>query len=382
MSSRINRYCHRHRILIVIKKGIKKDMMARVRREDQRYNRQPSSQQQHKQMVSRTFPQEFCLDEPERVDSPDADALVRVRLSLVGLQSVGGNVSRQSSARSSACDDELLDGLHSDPYASVIEKLRLQLSDCLPGVDEEMISKAVIYAFSTNCSPTSKSEAGFDKYQMEVDLICEAHRWVLQYYRNRDERAEQEFFQECLNKIFLEIQNHHISSCSRALGILISVATILGIEIDDAFYVPQDTIILQGLPTDLTKNKLLERLSQYGVVRAVAIASVDKSGFAYCRFQEEASANRVMVNQSFLAMDGIYPKVTMLSESFYRNFTLTKVIEHRQDCERGDFADIFGTVVNEDIAASPVSVAKEVGTSTKEKKSGYTWRTPSFRFLP
>jgi transcriptional regulator of met regulon len=246
-----------------------------------------------------------------RSNSADADNLVGRRLSLAGFQPAGV-LSRQSSRPTSSNDDALLDELHSDPYSLVIEKLRLQLRDCLPAIDEEMISKAVINAFSTYPS-SDDAELYTDKLQIEVELLCEAHQWILQHLGATDEYAQQEFLQKCLDKVFLQIRRENLASSSRALRIILNVCTILGLEIDDSVHVPNDTVLLQGLPRTATRKALYESLSTFGPVNAFAI-STEFSGFAFCRFDDEASAHRVVKDRNAIAFGGSLIGATMLGE--------------------------------------------------------------------
>lgn len=297
----------------------------------------------------------------DRTASPDVDDLVGVRLSLAGLQPV--NLSRQNSRFSSSCDDELLDELHSDLYSSVIEKLRLELVDCLPCVDEEMVSKAIIYAFSTE--PSSKAEHLSNKYQVEVDHLCEAHRWAREHRRCRDEAAEQDFLQSCLNKVFLQIHQEQLSSCNRALRILISVATILGLGIDDSVYVPQDTLLLQGLPRNITRQVLHKRLSCFGEVRAVAI-SKENSGFAYCRFREESSARQVLANGGSLTFQGTQPRLSMLIG--HRDLSRDRFQTPPDSPERAVASLRAPGEEQEELQISPACVSKHVSDSYWKQK--------------
>lgn len=313
-----------------------------------------------------------------RAESPDVDDLVDLRLSLAGLQP-GVSLSRQSSKRSSSHDDELLDELHSsDPYSSVIEKLRLQLGECLPAIDEEMISKAVIHAFSTD-PKSGKTEPALDKFQIEVELLCEAQKWVHQHLQGRDERAQQDFLQECLNKVFLQIHLEQLSSCQRALRIIMSIAIILGLDIDGSVSVPHDTVILQGLPRITTRESLSQALKKYGSVNSIAL-STKNLGFAYCRFREEASATRVVANRNSVAIGGSLVRATLLGES--------SVFYHHQNAPESPARKLAGAD-EEELEISPVCVSKNTGSSfvvgssnTSRKSPKHHRRKSSFAAVP
>jgi len=295
-----------------------------------------------------------------RSESPDVDDLVGVRLSLAGLKpSADTDLSRQSSKHSSsACDDELLDELHSDPYSSVIERLRLQLGDCLPAVDEEMVSKAVIYAFSTD--PPSRESEPIDKYQVEVELLRETQQWAHQHRRGRDESAEQDFLQECLNKVFLHIHQHHLSSCKHALRIFTSIATILQLEIADSVDVPRDTLLLQGIPRFTKRESLRQFLERSGPIKAVAISKANP-GFAYCRFREEASVNKVIASDhGSIAFGGSLIQAALIGEGslfYYQSST---------ESPANSLADQTGEV-EEELQISPVCVARHSSMQEQEK---------------
>jgi len=334
----------------------------------EREEQEPSATRDH------STPTRYRTASPNNIDD-----FIEVRLSLAGLQP-GVNLSRQSSRQSSSHDDELLDELHSDQYCSVIEKLRLQLGDCIPAVDEEMISKAVIHAFSSEpCS--GKSEPEIDKYQVEVDLLWEAHQWAHQHSQGRDERAEQDFLQECLNKTFLQIHRERLSSSNRALRILVGVGTILGLEIEDSVYRPQDTVLLLGLPRGITRKSLHKRLSAFGTVRALAISSAN-SDFAYCRFREEASASRVIANRGSLGFRGTQPRVSMLDERSHRDLSSKTSVPDspRSGCAGED---------EDELQISPNCVSKHVGNKSywkqeepeETKASSSSWPF-AFPFLP
>ena len=246
-----------------------------------------------------------------RSHSADADDLVGLRLSLAGFKPAGV-LSRQGSRPTSSYDDALLDELHSDPYSSVIEKLRLQLRDCLPAIGEEMISKAVINAFSTYPS-SDDAEPYTDKLQIEVELLCEAHQWIHQHLGATDESAQQEFLQQCLDKVFLHIRRENLASSSRTLRIILNVCSILGLEIDESVHFPNNTVLLQGLQRNVTRKALYDSLSRFGPINALAI-STEFPGFAFCRFEDEASAHRVVKDHNAIAFGGSLIGATLLRE--------------------------------------------------------------------
>ena len=247
-----------------------------------------------------------------RTNSADADELVGLRLSLAGLRSPGV-LSRQNRKLTSAHDDALLDELHSDPYSSVMEKLRLKLGNYIPSIDEVMISKAVIHAFSTD--PSSK-HCDIDKFQIEVELLCRAQQWACENLRAKDESAQQEFLQQCLDEIFLQIHREHLSSSNGSLRIVLNVCSILGLEIINAAYVRKDTVLLQGLPRTTTRQALHESLATFGPIDAIAI-STENPGFAYCRFNDEASASQVVEDRSTTLFGGSPIRALLLGESSF-----------------------------------------------------------------
>lgn len=286
---------------------------------------------------TRDMPSPRVITRRHRSHSADGDGLVGLRLALAGFQPAGGVLSRQSSRPTSSNDDALLDELHSDPYSLVIEKLRLQLSDCLPAIDEEMISKAVINAFSTYPS-SDDDELYTDKLQIEVELLCKAFQWIQIHSGASDESAQQEFLQQCLDKVFLQIRRQHLASSSRALRIILNVCSILGLEIDDSVHLPNDTVILQGLLGRATRKELYESLSAFGPINAIAI-STEFPGFAFCRFDDEASAHRVVKNRNAIAFGGSLIGATMLGEiSLFRQPVSPESLQRRK-C--GATKDIF-----------------------------------------
>jgi RNA recognition motif. (a.k.a. RRM, RBD, or RNP domain) len=243
--------------------------------------------------------------------------LVGVRLSLVGL-GLPSRASLSSSQSSKSSLDEQRDELHSSLYSSVLETVRVQLIECVPQITEEMVSKAIINAFADSkmtrhTTDTDEYEQGGlkDKFQVEVDYLWKAVH-LRDSCRNKEQMLKQRsFLQDLLDDMFLQIRREVFTSPNQVLRAVLTFLSILQIESDDV-YLLRDTILLQGVGSTTTRRALRSKLSQFGEISALAIASRDPT-FAYCRFRDEASALQAIQTQTSLTSESLDGKILLLS---------------------------------------------------------------------
>lgn len=258
-----------------------------------------------------------------------ADDLVGLRLSLVGL---GLPAKASTSRQRRKTFDHQGDQLHSELYSSVLETVRVQLIERVPRITEDMISRAIINAFAhamvlprSGRDATKGGEApkNSDLFQVKADHLGKALVLAeLIEHKTKDTHCKkiEEFLQEVLDDVFLQIRREELLSSKEVVGAVLAVVSILQLAVDEPFDLPQDTIILVGLPGSATRHGLGQCLSGFGVVNEVAISCRDH-GFAYCRFDEEAAAQRAVAGQSSLTIEDAQPRLYMLREGRSTDFT-------------------------------------------------------------
>lgn len=244
-------------------------------------------------------------------DQREASELVGVRLSLVGLDLR----TRESSSDCPRSLDEQRDELHSDLYSPVLETLRVQLRKCVPQLTEDMISRAIINAFADG-RYASVWGARPDVYQMEVNHLWRSHEWAHQQKQHEKDtnRELQELLQELLDDIFLHIRCEEFTTSHQVLRVVLAVTAFLGLKINKSVHLPQDTVILQGLPDGTTRQILRQHFSGFGEVTAVAISN-HNHGFAFCRFRDEAAALISVAAKSSFAIKGVKVNMSVLQVS-------------------------------------------------------------------
>jgi hypothetical protein len=263
-------------------------------------------------------------------------------------------------------------------YSSVLETVRNRLVDCIPSITDEMISRAIIHAFAdsnvdrrqqlystTNDSWGSYNEDGDDserihddlyyndKYQIKVNLLWKAYEYAQDHRHSnqRDQRNNhqskaklEEFLQSILNDVFFKIRREDLTSSNDIVRMMISVMSILQIPIrttsssDDGGVtsihdVPNDTILLYGLPNHTTRNELQQQLSIFGEIQSVATATASgeknqscnsREGFAYCCFVHEDSVRRIMDQQQTIVLfDHVHPTISCLHGNHTSTTTTT-----------------------------------------------------------
>jgi hypothetical protein len=242
------------------------------------------------------------------------------RLAMVGL-----------SSRSNLCSTtttEPVDELHSELYSPMLESLRRQLTECLPQT-EEMISRAIIQAFFSDCTSSShddiySSSSGSyvdnrDQPVIEADALWEAREWVSLNVdvapRPDVQELALDYMQKQIEGVFVRVRNEDISS-EEAARQLLSVAAVLGLSFNSS--VPVDTIILVGLDKATPMEELFHAMTAFGPIQAAAISSRNRD-FAFCRFMDESSVNAVQdaAKNGRLQVGSSQPYVSVLSEKLY-----------------------------------------------------------------
>jgi hypothetical protein len=285
--------------------------------------------------------------------------LVGVRLSLVGL-GLPSRASLSSSQSSKSSLDEQRDELHSSLYSSVLETVRVQLIECVPHITEEMVSKAIISAFadskkSRSTIDTDEYEQGGpkDKFQVEVDYLWKAVQ-LHDSCRDKEQTLKQRsFLQDLLDDVFLQIRREVFTSPNQVLRAVLTFLSILQIESHDV-YLLRDTILLQSVAATTTRRALRSKLSQFGEISALAIASRDPT-FAYCRFRDEASTLQAIQTQAPLTGDSLDGKLLRMSlVQAYRGGTVVA------DPALGKCHQAAPSPLRESDQASPVCVSKHI----------------------
>jgi hypothetical protein len=248
------------------------------------------------------------------------------RLSMAGLS------SRSGLGSTTTTKTEPVDELHSELYSSTLESLRDQLTEVLPQT-EEMVSRAIIQAFFSDCSASSSphddmysSSSGScavidnrDQQVIEADALWEAREWVSLNVDVAPRPDVQElalsYMQKQIEGVFVRVRNEEISS-EEAARQLLSVAAVLGLTFNSS--VPLDTIILFGLDKLTPLNEFLYAMTAFGPVQAAAISSRGRD-FAFCRFMDESAVNGVQeaAKNGRLQVGGSLPSVSVLSEKLY-----------------------------------------------------------------
>jgi hypothetical protein len=224
------------------------------------------------------------IDEEE-----EEEEQVDFRLSMAGL-----SPSDELDGVPGGVEDELTSQLN----CGSLENLRFRVTASIPET-EEMVSRAIINAFSDDRDSSSSSDSSAscarqhpNAPQHEVDAICEAYEWMASHegyppHQLEDERRT--YMQKHIDSMFLCVRHQRLTP-GAAQGILLSIAVVLGMRIDAT--VLRDTLILEDLDTSLTVENLIGKLCNYGEVKCAAIAA--DRGFAMCHFYTEAAVKRAM----------------------------------------------------------------------------------------
>jgi hypothetical protein len=164
------------------------------------------------------------LNPKERVD------LSNIRLSFVGFQrertactSRAGNESEAELENTS--DIDLFDEIHSTRFSSVLEETKTQLVEYLPILTEEMISCAIIHAFSDNIEYTDHRGKSLDAPRR---CLKNTESWINHRQGSVDKKQAIQFLQESLHTIFLCIRDNDLSA-QHAVQIVLEIAAMLGL---------------------------------------------------------------------------------------------------------------------------------------------------------
>ena len=223
--------------------------------------------------------------------------------SLTASRSVTPTALHTSTSASVSLADELAvrDELTVDIRSSPLETLRRRVTVSIPTA-EEMVSRAIIKAFSTDhdissTSYDSNSSCGdlamHHSLQYEADAVKETFAWTslnVDYNPQPDVDEQKDvFLQKQIDSMFMHVRHGQLSTES-AERILISTAIILGIRINTS--VPRDTLILDDLDPDVGVEQIIDCLCSYGDIKGAALAKGHR--FAICRFVSESGASRSM----------------------------------------------------------------------------------------
>jgi hypothetical protein len=174
-------------------------------------------------------------------------------------------------------DGIIEDALRSDLYSSTLDLLRETLSSYVPST-EEMISRAIIYAFSDESGPDQSAklkgmEQILDVEVVEADVLGETFAW-LQWNRNLMTVADQqdrnmEFFRKQVEWMVFRVRHSRLDVVL-ASQILHRVATLLNMEL--AKQPNSDTLIIWNLKPFTLAQDLINVMQKYGKVTNAALS--------------------------------------------------------------------------------------------------------------
>ena len=179
-------------------------------------------------------------------------------------------------------DEDTEDALHSSLYSSSLVALRGEISSSVPEL-EEMLSRAIIYAYSEDHDSLGSSAADsfsiqtgdeLDPVQVEADALCEAYGWMNWMTRNETENdvkdLKVEFMRGQVEKMVMHARHERLSPLVAAKT-MISISAVLDLELTRR--VKCDTVILVGMDPGVTAQFLYDVLKPFGQIEDVRIAT-------------------------------------------------------------------------------------------------------------
>jgi hypothetical protein len=241
--------------------------------------------------------EELSLDPPKlEVVSPEDDRSTcsdrdntrmqrSVSIDIVGSDEMsGGGIydPHQNSRLASAgfsYDLDIKDELRSDLFSSTLDYLRDELSSCVP-VTEEMISRAIIHAFSEDrdCDTSSESysiqtDGYLDSSEVEADILGETFSWLKrsQPFISSCELTDRklEFLRKHVERMVSHVRHDRLKACV-ASQIIHRVALILKLEV--AKELIGDTVIFRNLNSLTTTQDILEVMKSFGDIQVAAVS--------------------------------------------------------------------------------------------------------------
>lgn len=186
--------------------------------------------------VNHTSSYERCLSHPE-----EGSTLSNIRLSFVGFQRertpstlVPG--TDPNAVAENATNVDVFDEIHSTRFSSVLEETKSQLMDNLPILTEEMISCAIVHAFSDNIEHPDRRGKSLD---VPRRCLKKAEAWVKDRQGSFDKEQAIQFLRGSLRRIFLCIRDNDLSA-QQAVQIVLHIAEMLGLREEDNLIEDQD----------------------------------------------------------------------------------------------------------------------------------------------
>ena len=189
--------------------------------------------------------------------------------------------------------DELEDALRSDLYSSSLDALRGEMINSVPEL-EEMMSRAIIYAFSEDHDSCGSSFANdtwslhtedeLDPAEVEADALCEAYEWmkwtVLHEPAHELRDLKLEYMRSHVETMVAHARHERLSPHA-ASRIMISISAVLDLKL--ARRIQRDTLIISGMTPGVTTRNVYQALNPYGPIQSVCTAR-GESGFGESNF--------------------------------------------------------------------------------------------------
>jgi hypothetical protein len=230
--------------------------------------------------------QSYARVTPEKLPSSNGQASREA--SNLGLPEIHSpKLQRQwESSDSSRDEDTAEDALHSDLYSSSLDALRGEMSKSVPEL-EEMLSRAIIYAYSedhdslgssslANDSFSLQTDDELDPEQVEADALCETYEWMkwtlLHDSANDVIDLKLEFMRKQVERMVAHARHDRLST-HVATRIMIGISAVLNLKL--ARRIDRDTVILVGMNPGITTQILHDALNPFGQIAAVSTATGD-----------------------------------------------------------------------------------------------------------
>lgn len=202
---------------------------------------------------------------------------------------------------SSCTEEDLEDQLKSDLYSSSLDALRGEMTSAVPEL-EEMMSRAIVYAYSEDHDSLSGCSIANDSYgsmgtqdeldpaETEADSLFKTYDWMK--WTTLHEAATDvydlklDFMRGQVEKIVAHARHERLSPHA-ASSIMIGIAAILNLKLTKRMQ--HSTVILAGMRSDITTRDVYRALNIFGQIETVCTA-VGEHGFGECELELESTS--------------------------------------------------------------------------------------------
>jgi len=226
-------------------------------------------------------------------------------------------------------EDDLVSEMYTSTLTSALDTLRDEVSGLVPET-EEMISKAIINAFSEDHDSDTSNESLLssweDPTQIEADLFAEIIEWLkwardfISPYDMQDRKRE--FMEKHVEKMVSHVRHDRMSSVD-ASQILHRIAAVLKMETTRE---PEtDTVLFTNLNSLTTSEDLRKEMEGYGDVTFTVVSRIHE-GYGMCRFSSTSPLPKIKeaTAKEAVEINGRKPEVFCILESPY-----SKAIEEK-----------------------------------------------------